>query len=337
MAEYRYTLKNFFKDWMLMIGMVVGAGLYLIYHDIPALHPAGPVLLSIAQWVQPVLLFIMLFLSFCKIEPSQMRPHKWMGWLLLVQTGTFLAIAATIIFSLHSDGALARRILEWRLPLEALMLCMICPTATACSVVTGKLGGNMAGVITYTVLINIVVAVAVPLVIPLMYPEGYTFFNSFARIISKTFPLLIMPCMCAWIVRYLAPKLHRRLVSHADLAFYIWSFSLTLAVLMSTRAIVSNEDSGRLMLRIALISLLSCIFQFSVGKAIGSKYNCRISSGQALGQKNTVLCIWMGYTFMDPIVSVTGGFYSIWHNVFNSWQLYRRRKELEQKNEVQTA
>ncbi|MCR5570780.1 MAG: transporter, partial [Bacteroidales bacterium] len=58
-------------------------------------------------------------------------------------------------------------------------------------------------------------------------------------------------------------------------------------------------------------------------------YGCRISAGQALGQKNTVFEIWMGYTFMDPVTSVAGGFYSIWHNCFNTWQLYRRRKSLE--------
>ena len=46
--------------------------------------------------------------------------------------------------------------------------------------------------------------------------------------------------------------------------------------------------------------------------------------GQSLGQKNTVFAIWMGYTFMEPIVSVAGGFYSIWHNLYNSWQLHRQ-------------
>ncbi len=32
---------------------------------------------------------------------------------------------------------------------------------------------------------------------------------------------------------------------------------------------------------------------------------------------------------MDPVVSVAGGFYTIWHNAFNSWQLYRRRLDLD--------
>ena len=36
--------------------------------------------------------------------------------------------------------------------------------------------------------------------------------------------------------------------------------------------------------------------------------------------------IWLGYTFLSPITATAGGFYSVWHNVVNSWQLYKYRK-----------
>ena len=93
MAGYRYTFVKFIRDWMLIFGMVAGAGAYLLYHAIPSLHGAGPVLEAVCTHLQPVLLFIMLFLSFCKIEPHQMRPHRWQAWLLLIQAGTFTALA----------------------------------------------------------------------------------------------------------------------------------------------------------------------------------------------------------------------------------------------------
>ena len=325
MGEYRYTLVKFLRDWALIIGMIVGASLYLVYHAIPALHPAGPVLEQIAKRVQPVLLFIMLFLSFCRIEPQQMRPHKWMLWLLLIQAGLFVGLALVL---LRWPEIPARR------ALEAAMLCLICPTATACAVVTGKLGGNMAGVVTYTVLINLVVAVLVPLMVPLIHPmEGLTFSEAFLRILAKVFPLLILPALLAWLVRYLLPKFHAWLMRFPDLAFYIWAVSLTLAILMSTRAIVQN-GAGGVLWGIGAASLLSCIFQFWLGRRIGRRYGCPISAGQALGQKNTVFGIWMGYTFLDPVVSVAGGFYTIWHNVFNTYQMYRKRKREESRNGV---
>ena len=321
MGEYRYTFLKFLRDWALIIGMMVGASLYLVYHAIPALHPAGPVLEAIVKELQPMLLFAMLFLSFCKIEPQQMRPHRWMGWLLLVQGLCFIALSLVLVLWPSVPA---------RAGVEAAMLCLICPTATACAVVTGKLGGNMAGVVTYTVLINLVVAVLVPLMVPLIHPmAGLTFGEAFMRILAKVFPLLILPCLSAWLVRYLLPKFHAWLLGFPNLSFYIWAVSLTLAILMSTRAIVQNESGTTVLWEIAAASLLACVFQFWLGRRIGKRYRCPISAGQALGQKNTVFGIWMGYTFLDPVTSVAGGFYSIWHNCYNTWQMYRKRKRDE--------
>ncbi len=28
---------------------------------------------------------------------------------------------------------------------------------------------------------------------------------------------------------------------------------------------------------------------------------------------------------MNPVTAVAGGMYSIWHNLINSWQLYKKR------------
>ena len=55
-----------------------------------------------------------------------------------------------------------------------------------------------------------------------------------------------------------------------------------------------------------------------------------VTAGQAFGQKNTVFVIWLGLIFLDPVTSVVGGFYSVWHNTVNSWQLYRVRRDSAQ-------
>ena len=70
-----------------------------------------------------------------------------------------------------------------------------------------------------------------------------------------------------------------------------------------------------------------CSSDLYFGKKIGRKYNDSITAGQALGQKNTVFAIWMGFTFFTPITSIAGGFYSVWHNIVNSYQLYEKRKK----------
>lgn len=317
---------KFLKDWMLVFAMILGASIYLIYKELDILHPYSGTLLAICKTVQPILLFCMLFLSFCRVKPSDLKPRGWMGWLLLIQGAMFVLPTLAVFMLGGFSGALS----EWRISVEAFTLCMICPTATACSVLTAKLGGSRAGAMTYTIFINLLVAVIVPLMVPLVHPVGdLDFWNAFLLILAKVFPMLILPCFLAWIVRYCMPKFHKLLVEYTELAFYIWAVSLTLAILMSTRAIVHSAAGIAALGGIALASLISCAIQFWIGKAIGARYNDKITAGQSMGQKNTVFAIWLGYTFLDPLSSVAGGFYSIWHNVYNSWQLYKQRKSAE--------
>lgn len=320
-------LLKFLKDWMLVIGMISGAGAYLIYMQIPAIHTAGPILETICRKTQPILLFLMLFISFSRIEPRQLRPHRWHLSDLLIQLSAFILLSGAVIWAMHSSSAAAAWILRHRVLFESAMLCMICPTATACAVVTGKLGGDMSQVVMYTIIINLAVSVVVPLTVPMLYPQAdITFIAAFSRILAKVFPLLILPCLTAWAVRYLMPRFHKWIASKINMSFYLWSVALTLAILMSTRAIIHSSCSIWTLTGIALVSLICCAFQFRIGRRIGSKSGSRIEASQAFGQKNTVFGIWMGYTFWNPLVSVAGGFYTIWHNIHNTRQLYKHNK-----------
>ena len=323
------------KEWMLPIAMLTGASVYLIYHFLPEpVHHLGSLLSGIVGVMQPLLIFFMLFFTFCAIEPRQLRPHRWHWWLLLIQGGLFVLL-----------GLAAWAILRWMhgtsiVLIESAMLCFICPTATAAAVVTRKLGGDVPGITTYIVLINLLAAVLVPLIVPLVQPEtGVAFGTAFSMILAKVFPLLITPCLCAWLVRYLMPRLLRRILKYPDLPFYLWAVALTLAIAVTTKSIVKSDMSVALLLWMALISLMCCAFQFAVGRMVGwalpprrhrssdtaSLYavkECnKITAGQSLGQKNTVFSIWMGYTFMTPETAIIGGLYSVWHNIYNSWQL----------------
>jgi len=301
-------------------------------------HKAGPFLEGAVSVIQPLLIFAMLFLTFCRIEPKDLKPHRWHWWLLLVQGGFFtaLGLAAYVMLQHCPDRSGNVGVL-----IESAMLCFICPTATAAAVVTRKLGGSVAGITTYTVLINLLTAVLVPLIVPLIHPvAGLDFWTAFSTIMAKIFPLLIMPCLCAWLVRYMAPKLHRKLLELPDLAFYLWAVALALAIAVTAKSIIKSELSVALMSGMALVSLVCCICQFALGRFIGNRYRPnahapeaekrgkalrKVTAGQALGQKNTVFAIWMGYTFMTPETAIIGGLYSIWHNMYNSWQLYRAR------------
>ena len=125
-----------------------------------------------------------------------------------------------------------------------------------------------------------------------------------------------------------ALKIRKDHISHYhELSFYLWAVALALAMTVTTRSIMHSEVSFATEICLFVVSLASCLFQFYFGRKIGKRFNDQVTAGQSLGQKNTVLAIWMGYTFFTPITSIAGGFYSIWHNVINSYQLYRKRKE----------
>ena len=109
----------------------------------------------------------------------------------------------------------------------------------------------------------------------------------------------------------------------SGLAFYIWAVSLALAIAVSVKALVHSRASMSVLIGIAAASAVACVVQFAFGHMLGRKYNDAVSATQSCGQKNTVFAIWLGYTFLDPLTALAGGFYSIWHNLYNSWQLRR--------------
>lgn len=310
---------QFLKNWTMPVAMFAGAAVYLLFAHIPLLAPAKPLVHSTVSVLTPTLIFAMLFLTFCKVSVRELRPRRWHLWLILFQLSACLLMAAL----LFSTSAASHRII-----LQAAMVCLICPTATAAAVITGKLGGNASSLTTYTILSNLTTAIVVPILFPLVEPhEGLTFWPACWVILGKVFPLLICPFIAAMLVRAFLPKLKERLSSWHDLAFYLWSIALAIVVGQTIRSIAHSEADWETLLAIGGAGLATCIIQFSLGKWIGGHYDDRISGGQALGQKNTVFAIWMAYTYLTPLSSLGPGSYVLWQNLFNSWQLWRKRRK----------
>ncbi len=175
-------------------------------------------------------------------------------------------------------------------------------------------------------------AIIIPAVIPFVHPQpSMSIWNASILILGKVFPLLLLPLFMAFLVRWLSPRLHFILTHYHELAFYLWVVALALATAVTTRFIVHSQVSLSVELWLVAVTFINCVVQFSVGWKIGRIYGDRVTAGQSLGQKNTVLAIWLGYTFFTPITSVAGGFYSIFHNIINSYQLYEHNKKKAQK------
>ena len=307
---------RFLKDWTLPLSMVTGVVCYFVYVSIPALDHTHHVVSDIVDILQPSLIFCMLFLSFCKVSPHDLKPRLFQLELVAIQVGGFLFFALPVILFPDMPG---------RILMESAMICLICPTGTAAVVLVSKLGGNVSYTISYTCLINIIVAIVFPAIISVMHTNsnGADLATSFFLIMGKVSPLLVFPLLTALIVKHLFPDLHLWLRSKAGAAFSLWAVSLSLCIAITTKAIMHSDEGGMTFMGIGLVSAACCIVQFWAGHRIGSRHDGRISCGQCLGQKNTAFAIWLAYTFMNPATAIAGGFYVIWHNTFNTIQLYQ--------------
>ena len=302
---------------MLPLAMVTGVGIFLLLHYVPTWDEAP--YLHFAHVVQPILIGVMLFLQLNVVAPSDLRLHKWHGWLLATQALLFGALA--LICMKIPDGAA-------RILLECAMLCFICPTAAAAGVITAKIGGDLPGVMTYTVLADALACLVIPLMIPMVHPAAdLHFWASFWAIVKRVFSILVLPCLLAWGIRWLLPGVQRWLAKYVGWAFYVWGVGLVLAMSLATGALYSSGIGIGVALGIGAVSLLCCLGQFAFGRLVTRRYGPAesVTAGQALGQKNTGFIIWLGLTYMTPVTSVAGGLYALWHNLVNARELARRK------------
>ena len=259
----------------------------------------------------------LLFFQFVKISPHDLRLSRWHFMALAFQVGLFLGLA--FVISLLPRG-------DYRMLLECAMLCLICPTASAAGVITEKLGGNLAGTVTYLVMINLAGTFLIPLVIPMVNPSADMCFWAYVgHIALKVFPVLVLPGLVAWTIRYTTHRLQRRLMRWSSCAFYVWGVGLTLAMVLATRALMESSLGVAAIAGIVLVSVACCFVQFFAGRRMETTEESRFTARQALGQKNTGFLIWLGYNYMTPVTSVAGGLYAVWQNLFNSWELYRKQ------------
>ncbi len=310
-------MKEFFRKWMLPLAMTVGVLAYLLFHFC---IPAGePFYMGFCGHVQPMLIGLMLFLQLNLVAPADLRFHRWHFQLLGFQALVFAGMAG-LAMVIPNFGI--------RTLLECAMLCFICPTAAAAGVITTKLGGNLAGIMTYTVMANLLAAVMIPSMVPLIHPAADAgFWMLFFAIIRRVFSILVLPLVAAWTIRFLLPHLQRYLARYAPWAFYIWGISLLLSISLATSALVESGIGVLLAVAIGVVSLGCCILQFLIGRRGVRRYGHSeaVTAGQALGQKNTGFIIWLGVNYMTPVTSIAGGLYAVWHNLVNSWQLMRQK------------
>lgn len=270
-------------------------------------------------FLTPYLIFVMLFIPFCGVRLREMRITGLHINLLLFQT---VACVVTYAVVQLFDADLA----------QGALICILAPTATAAVVIASMLGAKVSTMLTYSLLVNLAVAVGAPVFFSIISPStDVTFLESFTVIFLRVIPVLVLPFVLALVLRRFAPGVADRIHRFGPLSFYLWLGALTILTGRVVNFVMTQESlTWSKGLSLAGISLVLCLVQFFVGRYIGRKYGDAVAGGQSLGQKNTILAIWLAQTYLNPVSSIAPAAYVLWQTIFNSTQLYlksRREKK----------
>ena len=268
------------------------------------------------SFLTPYLIFGMLFFTYCALNLKQMRLSRLHIWLLLIQIPGSL-----IVFFILSPINITLA--------QGVMICVLAPTGTAAPVITGMLKGNVGSLTAYSLVSNMCVALAAPIIFSLVGSyQNLPFFESFMAISQRVFVLLFLPFALAMVLQKVIPRATAVIASYSSISFYLWSLALCVVTGRMVVFILKQNGSHATEVLIAAGALFVCAGQFLVGRALGKNYDDTIAGGQGLGQKNTILAIWMAQMYLNPISSIGPGAYVLWQNLINSWQVWLHRKNL---------
>ena len=281
------------------LAMVVGAVLC---------RPLAYVEAACDNMLTPVLIASMLFLTFCRIDLRDMR----LRWVHLIMLAVQI-VGGVVVF-------VALRPWLGEVVAEGAMMCVLAPIAMAAVVIGGMLGAKVAPMVSYSLVCNIVTALVVP---PILHAFGNGT-CTFIEIISRVAPTLIAPFVVAQALRYTLPKVAKWFADHSSYSFYLWLFSLVLVMGRTTAFIIDTPADIVVEIELALVALVLCLAQFRLGRYIGERSGDRVAGAQSVGQKNTILAIWLTLNFLNPIASIAPTAYIVWQNFVNSYQIYRK-------------
>ncbi|MEA5127398.1 MAG: transporter [Proteiniphilum sp.] len=296
-------MRKYIEKYLLPIAMVVGITFHM---QLAVLSPAIPYLLA-----------MMLFITYCRVRMSDIRPTKFHYILLSIQ---YVGSALIYLVLRPFNEILA----------QAAMICMLTATATSAPVVTGILGGNIAVTAAYALISNLSLAFIAPIYLSLVGKGGDTISMSasFWYIFRSVIPILVLPFLLALLLRKMVPRAHKRVQSAQIVSFYLWAVALTIVIGNITYYVrMQGSDHYLLEIIIGVVSLVICLLQFYFGRKIGRRFGQTVAGGQSLGQKNTVLAIWLTQTYLNPLATLGPGMYVIWQNLVNSWQIWKEKRK----------
>ena len=182
------SLLRFLRNWTLPVSIASGIAIYLVFALVPALDGAARVCGPICDRILPLFMFLILFVTFCKVDFRRLIPVRWMLWVGVVQV-LFVALLTLLVVEYRLKG-------NSLIIVEAIITCIIAPVAAAAPVVTAKLGGKLEQMTTYTFISNFITALLIPVCFPLIdKAANVSFLTAFLTILHEVCMVLVLPTL----------------------------------------------------------------------------------------------------------------------------------------------
>jgi bile acid:Na+ symporter, BASS family len=306
MTATTFNLKSTWNSYSKVLGLLLMIGLGVLF---PQFH-------ALSSYIQ-YLLMIMLFFAFLDIHIQPRSFQKGVVWVVLANL--------TVAFSAYW----ILRPFDLNLALAA-FITGIAPTAIAAPVIISFIHGQVEYVVGAVLLSNVVMSLVLPLTLPFLVGDVVQI--SVWQVLEPVLITMFLPLILARLSSRLPGKTQLVIRRGKTLSFALWL--LALFIMCSKAADFLRNDitaSAWSVLAIALISLVICILNFWLGGLLGGE-RFRQESSQSLGQKNNSFVIWIALTFINPLVAMGPTFYILYHNLYNSWQIYgfERRRSAEE-------
>ena len=292
-------MKNHIRSFILPIALLLG---FVFHKYCGALY-----------CIVPGLVFTMLFLNYTAIDVKKMHVSGLDVWLLVLQMS--MCVGFYLVFRALGMGEVLA---------QGVLIGFLTPVAAAVVVISCALGANRETVTTFTILDNLGVAIAAPIIFSFIGThQDMPFFQSFWHVFWRIAPQIVLPFIVALIMQRWMPKVNGFFCKYKGVSLYVWAFTLTLVLGKTFHDIITNPNTDWGLLGwMCVVSAFLCALLFGLGKYIGYRYGDTVAGGQLFGQKNTSFGIWMTIEYLNPMAAVFPAIYSVWQNIFNSYQMF---------------
>ncbi len=292
------ALRKNLKTILLLLSMLVGSLFYKPFIIVDNM---------VGGWSSPALLSVMLFISCCGVNFLKMRLN-YLHFILLALQIIFSALVFILTLPCSDDVS------------GGLLICALTPIAITSVVIAKLLGAKVGNIIAFSLLSNVVAAIYLPFILSEMCGGDVSTW----QILQMVMPVIIIPMLLSQIMRKISPEVSGWISERNNTSLALW-LVLILFIFARTANFFINEQSDidtMALMQLLVGSLLICVVQFRVGSMVGEHFGDKVAGAQALGQKNTILAVWLASSFISPIAAIAPTAYIIWQNVVNTYRMY---------------